>query len=81
MKRFFAVLSISALLLAVPLSHLRSETPPDLKNLVDICHFPGPLKVGNVISVDDSAVFVFEKLFGDCTDYSLIDKDGSCVCN
>jgi len=80
MKQFFAVQCVSAFVLAVPLSHLVTATPPDLKNLVEICHFPGPLRVGNVISVDESSVFVFVKLHGDCTDFSVIGKDGSCIC-
>jgi hypothetical protein len=81
MKRFLAVLVVVAFVVAVPLSHLVTATPPDLKNLVDICHFPDGLPVGVVISVDVNAVAVFEKLHGDCTNFTIVEKDGSCICS
>ena len=82
MKRFFAVLAVSAFVVAVPLSHLGTAAP-NTDHKVDICHFPDASPVGFVISIDEHAVEAHEA-HGDCVDFGPavpgVD-DGSCVCS
>jgi hypothetical protein len=77
MKRFFAVLAVTAFVVGVPLSHLAVAVPPEDK--VDICHIPDSLD-GHVISVAESAVEA-HLAHGDCLAVdAVVAEDGSCVC-
>ena len=79
MKRFIAVLAVSAFVVGVPLSHLGTAAPKE-DHKVDICHFPDASPVGHVISIDVHAVPAHEA-HGDCVDFLVDEDDGSCVCD